>query len=456
MFINLLTGGNGGGGSTTAGVNSLNGQKGDLKLKTVNNNDLLGEGNIEIQAGVTSVNGQEGAVVIDVPTKVSQLENDANYASQSEIPTTTSELTNNSGYITIADVPTKVSQLENDSNYATQSEIPTKVSQLQNDANYATQSELPTTTSELTNNSGFITIADVPTKVSELTNDSGYITNANIPTKVSELTNDKEYQTKKEVNDAIAIAITGGTGSGGGMEPVFINELSETERKEFLDYIITNIDVNNNYKGAKWPWYLTNIGRQSIPASDIFYQTGTTSYYASFRFPEVSGGKFTEYTFKSDGTKTGAYKPLGSYANSGVIFLKQNGTLNLDETDKERRLSVEIPFVANMSFTDAMKNYFPCFINLDDPVRPIRSTTIPVRIQSPKNSGRYTIFFELQGMEYQYTMTADSYGAIVAFVSKTPLPNINSSEVSNIKVLTQAEYDAIDPKDAKTLYMIKG
>ena len=123
MFINLLTGGNGGGGSTTAGVNSLNGQKGDLKIKTVNNNDLLGEGNIEIQAGVTSVNGQEGAVVIDVPTKVSQLENDANYAAQSEIPTTTSQLTNNSGYITIADVPTKVSQLQNDSGYINSSEV---------------------------------------------------------------------------------------------------------------------------------------------------------------------------------------------------------------------------------------------------------------------------------------------------------------------------------------------
>ena len=104
MFINLLTGGNGGGGSTTAGVNSLNGQKGDLKLKTVNNNDLLGEGNIEIQAGVTSVNGQEGAVVIDVPTKVSQLQNDANYAAQSEIPTTTSELTNDSGFINSSEV----------------------------------------------------------------------------------------------------------------------------------------------------------------------------------------------------------------------------------------------------------------------------------------------------------------------------------------------------------------
>lgn len=104
MFINLLAGGNGGGGSTTAGVNSLNGQKGDLKIKTVNNNDLLGEGNIEIQGGVTSVNGQEGAVVIDVPTKVSQLENDANYATQSEIPTTTSELTNDSGFINSSEV----------------------------------------------------------------------------------------------------------------------------------------------------------------------------------------------------------------------------------------------------------------------------------------------------------------------------------------------------------------
>lgn len=102
MFINLLTGGNGGG--STAGVNSLNGQKGDLKIKTVNNNDLLGEGNIEIQAGVTSVNGQEGAVVIDVPTKVSQLQNDANYATQSELPTKTSELTNDSGFINSSEV----------------------------------------------------------------------------------------------------------------------------------------------------------------------------------------------------------------------------------------------------------------------------------------------------------------------------------------------------------------
>ena len=88
MFINLV--GNGG-GTGTAGVTSLNGQKGDLKLKTVNSNDLLGEGNIEIQAGVTSVNGQTGEVVIDVPTKVSQLENDATYQTKEQVTVSINE-----------------------------------------------------------------------------------------------------------------------------------------------------------------------------------------------------------------------------------------------------------------------------------------------------------------------------------------------------------------------------
>ena len=46
------------------GVESLNGQKGALTLKTVNGNELIGEGNIEIQAGVESVNGETGAVKI--------------------------------------------------------------------------------------------------------------------------------------------------------------------------------------------------------------------------------------------------------------------------------------------------------------------------------------------------------------------------------------------------------
>ena len=46
------------------GVESLNGQKGALTLKTVNGNELTGDGNIEIKAGVESVNGKTGAVEV--------------------------------------------------------------------------------------------------------------------------------------------------------------------------------------------------------------------------------------------------------------------------------------------------------------------------------------------------------------------------------------------------------
>lgn len=103
-------------GGGTAGVNSINGQSGDLKLKTINNNDLLGEGNIEIQGGgdVTSVNGQKGDVVIDIPSKVSELDNDANYATRSEIPTRVSQLENDKKYQTLTETETKINEAVKD------------------------------------------------------------------------------------------------------------------------------------------------------------------------------------------------------------------------------------------------------------------------------------------------------------------------------------------------------
>lgn len=73
-----------------AGVNSVNGEQGDVTLKTVNGEALTGEGNIEIKAGVTSVNGQTGDVTVDVPTvptKVSELQNDADYQNGEQVKT---------------------------------------------------------------------------------------------------------------------------------------------------------------------------------------------------------------------------------------------------------------------------------------------------------------------------------------------------------------------------------
>lgn len=68
------------------------------KFKTVNGNDIRGEGNIEII----------------VPTKVSELENDANYATRSEIPTKVSQLENDKEYQTLTETETKINEAVKD------------------------------------------------------------------------------------------------------------------------------------------------------------------------------------------------------------------------------------------------------------------------------------------------------------------------------------------------------
>ena len=70
---------------------------------------------------------------------------DANdYAKKQDIPTKLSQLENDAGFVTMTQLPTKLSQLENDVGYAMSGQIPTKVSQIENDAGYVKKSELPT------------------------------------------------------------------------------------------------------------------------------------------------------------------------------------------------------------------------------------------------------------------------------------------------------------------------
>lgn len=95
------------------------------------------------------------ALKTDLPTALSELENDTDFITSDDIPTiptATSQLTNNSGYITIEDLPeapvypTKLSDLENDGVFITAADIPAT----------------PNSTSDLINDSGFITSADIP------------------------------------------------------------------------------------------------------------------------------------------------------------------------------------------------------------------------------------------------------------------------------------------------------
>ena len=152
-----------------------------------------------------------------IPTKTSELENDANFVTEQTLPTKLSELENDKQFITLNDlpaveVPTKVSELTNDANYITLKEVPavtvpTKVSELTNDAQYITLNEVPTIevptkVSELQNDKEYATVSQlptVPTNVSAFNNDARYITRDSLPTKLSEFENDKKYITLSEV-----------------------------------------------------------------------------------------------------------------------------------------------------------------------------------------------------------------------------------------------------------------
>ena len=162
----------------------------------------------------------------DIPTKVSELENDvpyltehqdlSDYAKVEDVPTKTSELENDVPFLTqhqsleeyakVEDIPTRVSQLSNDAGYINEhqslkgyarfEDIPSKVSQLENDIPFLTQHQ---------SLAAYAKLIDIPTKVSAFDNDAHYLTEhqdlseyakaKDIPTRVSQLSNDVPYLT---------------------------------------------------------------------------------------------------------------------------------------------------------------------------------------------------------------------------------------------------------------------
>lgn len=221
-------------------------------LKTLNNESLVGTGNISIP----------------VVTKTSQLINDSGfigtegldaYALKTDIPTKTSQLTNDSGYLTehqsLDEYYTKGQVDTKFGDYYNKSEVDEKIAESGtfDPTQYYTKTDTDTLLGKkadqdyvdniknavdvlhsdtVANTEAIKTKADktdIPTKTSQLTNDSGYIDStaldgyaktsdvntelekkadkSSIPTKTSDLTNDSDYTTKQYVDSSISTAL---------------------------------------------------------------------------------------------------------------------------------------------------------------------------------------------------------------------------------------------------------
>ena len=213
-------------------------------IKTINNQSILGSGNISIEGGgtvtvdselsLTSENPVQNKVITtkvnsletslgskanasDIPTKVSQLENDSTYQTKANLDTALADyaktsdvnsknalqdtaIQNNTDAIATINqtleskadtsaIPTKVSQLENDSGFATTTSV---------SATYATKESVTALTAEVANKAN---ASDIPTKTSQLENDSTYQTKANLDTALESYAKTSDVNSKNALQD---------------------------------------------------------------------------------------------------------------------------------------------------------------------------------------------------------------------------------------------------------------
>ena len=206
-------------------------------IKTINNQSILGSGNISIEGGgtitvdaalsdtsenpvqnkvitarVTSIESSLGskANASDIPTKVSQLENDSTYQTKANLDTalanyaTTSEVNSKNtlqdeAIQNNADAIATINQtLESK---ADTSAIPTKVSQLENDSDFVTATEVSTTYATKTELANKADTSAIPTKTSQLENDSTYQTKANLDTALESYAKTSDVNSKNASQD---------------------------------------------------------------------------------------------------------------------------------------------------------------------------------------------------------------------------------------------------------------
>lgn len=255
---------------TSNDINNWNNKQNELisgtNIKTINNNSLLGSGDITINPSYESGEG------IDITNNV--ISNTiTSYEDLSDLP----------------NIPTSTSELLNDSNYVSSSEL----SDVAFSGSYTELSDTPT----------------IPDSTSELINDSGFITNA-----VNDLTN---YYTKTEVNSLISTipefsieVVTSLPTQDISETTIYLVQQVGTTGNIYNEYIYVNqnweligsteADLSNYYNKTEVD-NLLSVKADSSDLSNYYTKSETNTLLSSF--PKIAYGQ-TNLVQSSSGNST--------------------------------------------------------------------------------------------------------------------------------------------------------
>ena len=453
----------------TAGVKSLNGETGDLKIKTVNGNDMLGEGNIEIKGGVETVNGETGDVKIktvngqslmgegDVPVDVGV------ETLNGQKGALTLKTVNGNDMLGEGNIEIKAGLKYFELSEASRKEAYEEIANHWDDNSgytgdcifYYRRERGVYTFSDIgylkdhsvwfnyLNNAGAYGIGDGKVKCFAIIiwyengnpSWSTYEDDRTIPTKVSELANDSEFQTKAEVDTAIENAVSGGGSTGSDI--INLDGLTQEEVKAIYDKLDKTKVPNTVFVYNNCYSFRTYLDGESI-VFDIF-----NGLYNGLEINKIS--------LRSDGSVGRQYEPF-RYNNTLTLNIEQHAAEGADfecEYDGD--------FFEYMARNNIRPNsYFILFKNgIGDSAKPVFA---PVSVIWDNNNfnGKTPIRIQFTANEKLYTYLHGDADGKWLFETAKPIGGVQSSEVSNIKVLTQAEYDTLTPKDENVLYCIKG
>lgn len=251
---------------TLGDINSWNNKQDELisgtNIKTINNTSLLGSGNIEITGNVytagTGINISNSNVISntivsyndledtpDIPTKVSDLQNDEDFVSENDL----SLVAFSGSYADLSDtpeIPDKTSELQNDSGFIdknvndlTNYPLTSSLATVATSGSYNDLSNTPTIP---TVNDGTLTIQQNGTTLDTFTANSSSNKSVNVitPTKVSDLTNDSGFiNSIKTVNNNSLIG-SGNVNINSNITTIWTGNLYNTTD------IINNLSFENN------------------------------------------------------------------------------------------------------------------------------------------------------------------------------------------------------------------